>query len=48
MRKTKKNQWVPYPEFMEFYDQTGCKQKLLIVSKISASFITIDAAVSEI
>ena len=37
-----------YQEFMEFDVQTGFKQKLLIVSNFSESFIKIGAVVSEL
>ena len=37
-----------YREFLEFDVQTGFKQKLLIVSNFSESFIKIGAMVSEI
>ena len=37
-----------YQEFLEYDVQTGFKQKLLIVSNFSESFIKIDAMVSEI
>ena len=37
-----------YREFLKFDVQTGCKQKLLILSNISESFIKIGAMVREI
>ena len=44
----KKFKGFAYREFSKFDDQTGCKQKLLIISNFSESFIKIGAMVSEI
>ena len=47
---TKKNffKGFAYREFSKFDVQTGCKQKLLILSNFSESFIRIGAMASEI